>query len=769
MSGGLSADGPWNEITFVNDAAPTKSSDGVFDRKSSYGIFDAIPEVPDTCVRDITVKRTDNPNAGWGMDLSFNCKGDIEMKVGPSTSSPQKTVTAELLRSADGDSDLLCPETVNEDNWLGGMTYGDSFNVSVSKCRVRPFCTRKITVTKVRGGSAGWDADARLFCKGGLEVNVSTIQNNRKTVTAELPDYAQSIWDHCPKIVKQGENTFKVQVDECTYAPPPPPPPPPASPASPPPPSSPPLPATLCPRTITITRTNLPREGTFAWQWVSHGWPHEDLSITCAGFEVKIGTSNDRQKTVTAGLPDQAHGGLCPRTFETRDYKFEAEVSDCKYPPPPSPPSPPPVPMCPRHITVTRTDRYACGGWYGWDDMRLDCAGDEVKIGNQVGHLQEFETTSKTVTAELPRTLAADGDLCLMNLPKDSDVLSKGDWPTRILHSTFAKFKVEMSGCVALSPPPSPPSPPLPLSPPPIPFCSREIAVTLMDVSQPRYYLHMLDFYCADGIRVYAGQFDSSGYNPKTNVRGKPSRTVAVQLPTAANRTFCPNIVDKNFLNNGDSIHASFKVQVGECPAPPSRPSPPPLPPSPPMCARAITVTRTDQNAGWILDLNFMCADGVKVKVGASHDPKKTINAMFLEHANGDPCPNVVNKDNWQMIGDSATYDDSFKVEVGECAIPPISPPPPPPVCKRDVNVTRMDADLGWGMNLRFDCAGGVEVKVGSTGQITATKYTPYKTVTAELPEIVSGDLCPKIVNKDNWLGGDTHDYSFKVEVGECK
>ena len=76
--------------------------------------------------------------------------------------------------------------------------------------------------------------------------------------------------------------------------------------------------------------------------------------------------------------------------------------------------------------------------------------------------------------------------------------------------------------------------------------------------------------------------------------------------------------------------------------------------------------------------------------------------------------------------------------------------------CQRIVTVTRTDGD-SWGMDLKFKC-GDKTLSVGPSDG---------KTKMISVDGLVDGS-CPSIVNKKNWLGGQTYGDTFTVSNGVC-
>ena len=89
------------------------------------------PVGPECTGRTVTVKRMDPSGLdghGWGMNLQFMC-GDSRVNIGNSRGSQtQSTVVNTPMHKGD------CPARINKSNWLGGYTYPDFFDVTVTDC-----------------------------------------------------------------------------------------------------------------------------------------------------------------------------------------------------------------------------------------------------------------------------------------------------------------------------------------------------------------------------------------------------------------------------------------------------------------------------------------------------------------------------------------------------------------------------------------------------------------------------------------------------------
>ena len=94
--------------------------------------FLVAPEPEPPCTgRTVTVKRMDPAGLdghGWGMNLQFMC-GDSRVNIGNSRGSQtQSTVVNTPMHKGD------CPARISKSNWLGGYTYPDFFDVTVTDC-----------------------------------------------------------------------------------------------------------------------------------------------------------------------------------------------------------------------------------------------------------------------------------------------------------------------------------------------------------------------------------------------------------------------------------------------------------------------------------------------------------------------------------------------------------------------------------------------------------------------------------------------------------
>ena len=86
---------------------------------------------PECSGRTVTVKRMDRAGLdghGWGMNLQFMC-GDSKVSIGNSRGSQtQSTVVNTPMHKGD------CVARIDKSNWLGGYTYPDFFDVTVTDC-----------------------------------------------------------------------------------------------------------------------------------------------------------------------------------------------------------------------------------------------------------------------------------------------------------------------------------------------------------------------------------------------------------------------------------------------------------------------------------------------------------------------------------------------------------------------------------------------------------------------------------------------------------
>ena len=115
------------------------------------------------CKRRVIATRTDQ-SRGWGMDLKFNC-GDNVISIGNTDLQGSDDDTQTSKESSDVYilSRTSCPSVVNKSNWLGGFTWDDTFNITVSDCLVEEVCKRKVTATR-KDQNKGWGMDLKFKC-----------------------------------------------------------------------------------------------------------------------------------------------------------------------------------------------------------------------------------------------------------------------------------------------------------------------------------------------------------------------------------------------------------------------------------------------------------------------------------------------------------------------------------------------------------------------------------------------------------------------------
>ena len=236
-----------------------------------------------------------------------------------------------------------------------------------------------------------------------------------------------------------------------------------------------------------------------------------------------------------------------------------------------------------------------------------------------------------------------------------------------------------------------------------------------------------LQFMCGDS-RVNIG-----------NSRGSQTQSTVVNTPM--HKGDCAARINKSNWLGGYGYQDYFDVTVGECPPPPSPPAPVPVEPT---CSRAVTARRLDANHGWGMNLRIKCGTDT-VTIGNSDRQTKTV----YSNAGIKGCPSNVDKNSW-VGGDR--YGDRFDITMGPCQ------PEQAVQCRRTVTATRLDANHGWGMNLRFRCGGQV-VSIGnshSRSRSTTTSFT------------MSDGQCPGEVNRGNWEGHDRYGDRFAIKVSGC-
>jgi len=268
------------------------------------------------------------------------------------------------------------------------------------------------------------------------------------------------------------------------------------------------------------------------------------------------------------------------------------------------------------------------------------------------------------------------------------------------------------------------------VAPEPEPPCTgRTVTVKRMDPSglDGHGWGMNLQFMCGDS-RVNIG-----------NSRGSQTQSTVVNTPM--HKGDCPARINKSNWLGGYRYQDYFDVTVGECPPPPSPPAPVPVEPT---CSRAVTARRLDANHGWGMNLRIKCGTDT-VTIGNSDRQTKTV----YSNAGIKGCPSNVDKNSW-VGGDR--YGDRFDITMGPCQ------PEQAVQCRRTVTATRLDANHGWGMNLRFRCGGQV-VSIGnshSRSRSTTTSFT------------MSDGQCPGEVNRGNWEGHDRYGDRFAIKVSGC-
>ena len=268
------------------------------------------------------------------------------------------------------------------------------------------------------------------------------------------------------------------------------------------------------------------------------------------------------------------------------------------------------------------------------------------------------------------------------------------------------------------------------VAPEPEPPCTgRTVTVKRMDPAglDGHGWGMNLQFMCGDS-RVNIG-----------NSRGSQTQSTVVNTPM--HKGDCVARIDKSNWLGGYGYQDYFDVTVGECPPPPSPPAPVPVEPT---CSRAVTARRLDANHGWGMNLRIKCGTDT-VTIGNSDRQTKTV----YSNAGIKGCPSNVDRNSW-VGGDR--YGDRFDITMGPCQ------PEQTVQCRRTVTATRLDANHGWGMNLRFRCGGQV-VSIGSSGSRSRSTTTSFT---------MSDGQCPGEVNRNNWEGHDRYGDRFAIKVSGC-
>jgi hypothetical protein len=171
------------------------------------------PDPPDPsrkCKRTVTARRTDAPNNGWGMPLEFKC-GEQTVTIGNSSTN-SKTVGPYSLAAG------ACPASIDKNNWLGGHTWPDTFDIRLSECLDENTCKRKVTARRTDAPNNGWGMPLEFKC-GEQTVTIGNSSTNSKT-TAQPVNISQVA---CPPTIDKNNwlgghtwpDTFKIDVSDC--------------------------------------------------------------------------------------------------------------------------------------------------------------------------------------------------------------------------------------------------------------------------------------------------------------------------------------------------------------------------------------------------------------------------------------------------------------------------------------------------------------------------------------------------------------------------
>jgi len=167
----------------------------------------------------------------------------------------------------------------------------------------------------------------------------------------------------------------------------------------------------------------------------------------------------------------------------------------------------------------------------------------------------------------------------------------------------------------------------------------------------------------------------SLGCHAMIGVSSSNSKTVTESMLASC---LCPVTVDQSNWDGGHKDRDTFSVTTEIVSGSTNR--------------REITVTRTDSDSGWGMNLQFQCPiapisppqkSNCDVVIGVSSSNSKTVTESMLGSC---LCPVTVDQSNW----DGGHKDrDTFSVTTE---------------IRREITVTRTDSDSGWGMNLQFQC-----------------------------------------------------------------
>jgi len=162
------------------------------------------------CKRTVTARRTDAPNNGWGMPLEFKC-GEQTVTIGNSSIN-SKTVGPYSLAAG------ACPASIDKNNWLGGHTWPDTFDIKLSECLDENTCKRNVTARRTDAPNNGWGMPLEFKC-GQQTVTIGNSSTNSKT-TAQPVNISQVA---CPATIDKNNwlgghtwpDTFKIDVSHC--------------------------------------------------------------------------------------------------------------------------------------------------------------------------------------------------------------------------------------------------------------------------------------------------------------------------------------------------------------------------------------------------------------------------------------------------------------------------------------------------------------------------------------------------------------------------
>jgi hypothetical protein len=163
------------------------------------------------CKRTVTATRTDAPGSAWGMPLEFKC-GNETINVGSGPGGQPKTVGPYSLAAG------ACPASIDKNNWLGGYTYPDTFDIKLSECLDEKTCKRNVTAIRKDAPNSGWGMPLEFKC-GEQTVTIGNSSTNSKT-TAQPVNISQVA---CPATIDKSNwlggytypDVFKIDVSDC--------------------------------------------------------------------------------------------------------------------------------------------------------------------------------------------------------------------------------------------------------------------------------------------------------------------------------------------------------------------------------------------------------------------------------------------------------------------------------------------------------------------------------------------------------------------------